>query len=105
MPSHANSGRHRAHALLAPRVSRWPESTEVNLLSWDEAVSVVGDPLYERSGRWSPDQLLDELVDTGWANPRGDLTPKELVLELGARSRVTRLVFDTAQAYTRERCA
>jgi outer membrane protein OmpA-like peptidoglycan-associated protein len=79
---------------------------EVNLLSWNEAATIVVVPPSESSSnQWSAEEILDEMPDTGWANPRGDVTPKVFVIEMQTRSRITSLLFDTAQAFSRDRCA
>jgi hypothetical protein len=79
---------------------------EINLLSWGAGALVVQSPPSEStSGQWSPDELLDELKDTGWANKRGDLTPKAIVFELAQTSVIGSVAFDTAQVYSRERSA
>ncbi|MGO8813717.1 MAG: hypothetical protein ACLQVG_03500, partial [Terriglobia bacterium] len=52
-------------------------ATSVNLLAWGAGALVVqAPPSYSDSGNWSPDGLLDELPNTGWATVSGDLTPK-----------------------------
>ena len=79
---------------------------EVNLLSWGEGALVVPPaPAESRQGQWSADVLLDEVPETGWANPRGDMTPKSLVFELAASGRITHFVFNTAQAFSAARSA
>jgi hypothetical protein len=58
-----------------------------------------------QSSPWTPDSLLDEDKETGWASPRADLTPKTFVFELAQKSEITSLVFDTAQVDQPERNA
>ena len=71
---------------------------EVNLLSWGAGALVVQlPPSYSDSGSWSPESLLDELPNTGWATKSGDLTPKVFVFEMADNSEITSLGFDTAQ--------
>jgi len=71
---------------------------ESNLLSWGAgAVVVVAPPSYADTGSWSPESLLDELPNTGWCTKSGDLTPKVFVFEMGEKSSITSLAFDTAQ--------
>jgi hypothetical protein len=78
----------------------------VNLLSWGAGALIVqAPPSYSDSGNWSPDALLDELPNTGWATKAGDLTPKVFVFELADRSQLTSLAFDTAQVENRGRGA
>jgi outer membrane protein OmpA-like peptidoglycan-associated protein len=93
--------------LLSPLAARAQGSTEeINLLSWGAGALVVQSPPSEaESGQWSTEALLDEVKETGWANKRGDLTPKAIVFELAQRSEINSLAFDTAQAYSRERSA
>src|ERR1700691_6173551 len=56
------------------------DADEINLLSWGAgALVVLAPPSYSTSGSWSPNSLLDELPNTGWATPSGDLTPKVFV--------------------------
>jgi outer membrane protein OmpA-like peptidoglycan-associated protein len=70
---------------------------ESNLLSWGAGALVVeAPPSYSDSGNWSPESLLDELPDTGWATKSGDLTPKVFVFEMAEKSTITSLAFDTA---------
>jgi outer membrane protein OmpA-like peptidoglycan-associated protein len=93
--------------LLSPPAA-WAQggTEEINLLSWGAGALVVQSPPSEStSGQWSTDALLDELKDTGWANKRGDLTPKAMVFELAQASEINSLAFDTAQVYSRERSA
>jgi OmpA-OmpF porin, OOP family len=79
---------------------------ESNLLSWGAgAVVVVAPPSYSDTGNWSPESLLDELPNTGWANKAGDLTPKAMVFEMAEKSTITSLAFDTAQVESPERGA
>jgi hypothetical protein len=75
---------------------------EVNLLSWGAGALIVqAPPSYSNSGQWSADAILDELPDTGWATPAGDLTPKVFIFELANRSEITSLAFDTANVENR----
>jgi outer membrane protein OmpA-like peptidoglycan-associated protein len=96
-----------ALALLLPLAARAQGNTEeINLLSWGAGALVVESPPSESAhDQWSPSMLLDEIKDTGWANKRGDLTPKAIVFELAQKSEISSLAFDTAQAYSRERSA
>jgi outer membrane protein OmpA-like peptidoglycan-associated protein len=71
---------------------------ESNLLSWGAGALVVeAPPSYSDAGNWSPESLLDELPNTGWATKSGDLTPKVFVFEMAEKSAITSLAFDTAQ--------
>src|SRR5580698_2050369 len=93
--------------LFATLTARAQSGTEeINLLSWGAGALVVQSPPSESaSGQWSTDSLLDEFKDTGWANKRGDLTPKAIVFELAQTSEISSVAFDTAQVYSRERSA
>jgi flagellar motor protein MotB len=97
-----------ATLLLQPTLPARAQSaaSSVNLLSWGAGALIVqAPPSYDTSGNWSPDGLLDELPNTGWATESGDLTPKVFVFELAARSQITSLGFDTAQVENRGRGA
>ncbi len=97
-----------AFLLLQPKSPARAQSgaTPVNLLSWGAGALIVqAPPSYAESGNWSPDALLDELTNSGWATPAGDLTPKVFVFELAVRSQITSLGFDTAQVENRGRGA
>jgi outer membrane protein OmpA-like peptidoglycan-associated protein len=93
---------------LQPKPTAWAQTAAapVNLLSWGAGALIVqAPPSYSDSGNWSPDALLDELPNTGWATKAGDLTPKVFVFELADRSQITSLAFDTAQVENRGRGA
>jgi hypothetical protein len=78
----------------------------VNLLSWGAGALIVqAPPSYSNEGNWSPDALLDELPNTGWATPAGVLTPQVFIFELANRSEITSLAFDTAHVENRGRGA
>ena len=107
----------KAHAWIAlvcaclPLTVRMPAqaksgSDEINLLSWGAgALVVVAPPSYSDTGEWSPEDLLDELPNTGWATKDGDLAPKVFVFELADKSQITSLGFDTAHVENPERGA
>ncbi len=81
-------------------------ASAANLLSWGAGALIVqAPPSYSSSGAWSPDDLIDELPNTGWATRAGDLTPQVFVFELAVRSQITSLGFDTAQVENRGRGA
>jgi outer membrane protein OmpA-like peptidoglycan-associated protein len=94
--------------LLLQRISAQTVSSpaESNLLAWGAGALVVeAPPSYSDSGSWSPESLLDELPNTGWATKSGDLTPKAFVFEMTEKSSITSLAFDTAQVETPGRAA
>lgn len=94
--------------LLLQRISAQTGSSpaESNLLAWGAGALVVeAPPSYSDSGSWSPESLLDELPNTGWATKSGDLTPKVFVFEMTEKSSITSLAFDTAQVETPGRAA
>jgi len=94
--------------LLLQRISAQTVSSpaESNLLAWGAGALVVeAPPSYSDSGSWSPESLLDELPNTGWATKSGDLTPKVFVFEMTEKSSITSLAFDTAQVETPGRAA
>src|SRR5580658_6541437 len=94
--------------LLLPSLSAQTGSgpAESNLLSWGAgALVVVAPPSYSDTGSWSPESLLDELPDTGWATKEGDLAPKVFVFEMVESSAITSLGFDTAQVENPGRAA
>ena len=96
-----------ALALWLP-LAAWAQGStdEINLLSWGAGALVVqSPPSASASGQWSTESLLDELKDTGWANSRGDFSPKVIVFELAQRSEISSVAFDTAQVEKRERSA
>jgi outer membrane protein OmpA-like peptidoglycan-associated protein len=79
---------------------------ESNLLSWGAGALVVeAPPSYSDTGNWSPESLLDELPNTGWATKTADLTPKVFVFEMAERSAITSVAFDTAQTENQGRAA
>jgi len=79
---------------------------ESNLLSWGAGALVVeAPPSYSDTGNWSPESLLDELPNTGWATKTADLTPKVFVFEMAERSAITSVAFDTAQTENPGRAA
>lgn len=76
--------------LLLQRISSQTGSSpaESNLLAWGAGALVVeAPPSYSDSGSWSPESLLDELPNTGWATKSGDLTPKVFIFEMTEKAR------------------
>lgn len=71
---------------------------EQNVLALGAGAQTVVAPVsYNTAYNWSPDALLDEQLATGWATRNKDLSPKVFVFQLGERSTLTGLGFDTAK--------
>jgi outer membrane protein OmpA-like peptidoglycan-associated protein len=71
-----------------------PATAEVNLASYASGAWIVKrPPEYDES--WSSAWLLDERSDSGWATPKGVVAPQQIVIELGQRSLVKAVEFDT----------
>lgn len=71
-----------------------PPAAEVNLASYASGAWIVKrPPEYDES--WSSVWLLDERSDSGWATPKGVVTPQQIVIELGQRSLLKAVDFDT----------
>jgi outer membrane protein OmpA-like peptidoglycan-associated protein len=73
-----------------------PAATEVNLASYASGAWIVKRPPEYDEG-WSSVWLLDERSDTGWATPKGMVTPQQIVIELGQRTLVKAVEFDTGR--------
>nr|WP_295783040.1 OmpA family protein [Rhodoferax sp.] len=72
-------------------------STDINLMSFaNGAWMVKKPPEYDES--WSAFWLLDERSQTGWATPKGVVTPQELVVVLPEQSVIKTIEFDSASA-------
>jgi OOP family OmpA-OmpF porin len=69
------------------------------------ALVAAAPPSYHETGEWSPEALLDELPETGWASPAGDLTPKVFIFELAEKSTISSLGFDSAHTESSARAA
>lgn len=79
-------------------------SASDNLASLGAGAIVVKQPVaYDAS--WSGFWLIDEDPSTGYAPPKGDLAPKEFVIELADTDEISDLSFDVAQAESEERAA
>ncbi len=75
-----------------------------NLASFGAGAIVVKQPAaYDDS--WSGMWLIDEDPSTGYAPPKGDITPKEFVIELADKDEIDELAFDIAHAESPERAA
>lgn len=72
-----------------------PAATEINLTSYaNGAWMLKKPPEYDES--WSAFWLLDERAQTGWATPKGVVSPQELLIVLPEESLIQNLEFDTA---------
>jgi outer membrane protein OmpA-like peptidoglycan-associated protein len=70
---------------------------DVNVASYAYGTWVVKHPK-EYDAKWSAPMLFDEHSASGWATPKGTVGPQEIVVELGQRSLIHALEFDTASA-------
>ncbi|MFT3698215.1 MAG: OmpA family protein [Kofleriaceae bacterium] len=75
-----------------------------NLASLGAGAIVVKQPVaYDSS--WSGFWLIDEDPATGYAPPKGDIAPKEFVIELADTDEISDLSFDVKQAENEQRAA
>ncbi|HUL94822.1 MAG TPA: OmpA family protein [Usitatibacter sp.] len=84
-------------ALAAPPAFAQPAdpAPETNLASYAMGGWIVKHPrAYDES--WGAHWLLDERPDSGWASPRGVVTPDEIVVQLAQSSMIRAVEFDTA---------
>jgi outer membrane protein OmpA-like peptidoglycan-associated protein len=70
-------------------------ANEPSLTSFSAGALIVQRP-EEYSDGWRAFWLLDGRADSGWATPKGVLTPQTIVIALPERTQLERLVFDTA---------
>lgn len=70
-------------------------NTEASLVSFSAGALVVQKP-QEYSDGWSAFYITDENSATGWATPKGVVTPQVIVIELPEKTVLKRLEFDTA---------
>ncbi len=72
-------------------------TADINLTSYANGAWIVKKPgEYDES--WSAFWLLDERSQTGWATPKGVVTPQELLVVLPEQSVIKNIEFDSAQA-------
>jgi len=70
-------------------------ATDINLTSFANGAWIVKKPPeYDES--WSAFWLLDERSQTGWATPKGLVTPQELLIVLPEQSVIKAVEFDSA---------
>jgi outer membrane protein OmpA-like peptidoglycan-associated protein len=67
----------------------------LNLTSYANGAWLLKKPA-EYNEEWSAFRLLDERADTGWATPKGTVTPQEVVIALPEQSVVSLIEFDSA---------
>lgn len=89
-------------AVLCALGSRAHADPRPNLASFGAGALVVKQPAAYGDG-WSGIWLLDEDPTSGYAPPKGDLEPKEFVIELADRDEIDELAFDIAHAESAER--
>lgn len=71
--------------------------SDINLTSYANGAWMLKKPTeYDES--WSAFWLLDERSKTGWATPKGTVSPQELLIVLPEESVIKTLEFDTASA-------
>lgn len=71
-------------------------STDINLTSYANGAWILKKPAeYDES--WSAFWLLDERSQTGWATPKGVVTPQEVLIALPEQSVIKALEFDSAR--------
>lgn len=70
---------------------------ELNLTSYANGAWILRKPA-EYNLEWSAFRLLDEYHQTGWATPKGVVTPQQLLIVLPEQSVIRAIEFDTASA-------
>jgi outer membrane protein OmpA-like peptidoglycan-associated protein len=81
----------------AATTSSASESQEPSFVSFSSGALIVQKP-QEYDETWSAFRILDEKATTGWATPKGVLTPQTIVIALSEKTELNRLEFDTASA-------
>jgi OmpA-OmpF porin, OOP family len=89
-------------ALLSAPAFADKAETKPNLAAFGAGALVVKAP-EAYSDAWSGFQLLDEDPTSGYAPKKGDLTPKQFVIELADEDEISELSFDIAGAETGDR--
>lgn len=70
-------------------------STDINLTSYANGAWILKKP-EEYSDNWTAFWLLDERSESGWATPKGTVTPQQLLIVLPEQSVIKALEFDSA---------
>ena len=73
------------------------DSQEPSLVSFSSGALIAQKP-QEYSETWSAFRILDEKPTTGWATPKGVITPQTIVIVLPEKTELHRLEFDTEHA-------
>ncbi len=73
------------------------DSQEPSLVSFSSGALIAQKP-QEYNETWSAFRILDEKGATGWATPKGVITPQSIVIALSEKTELNRLEFDTANA-------
>jgi outer membrane protein OmpA-like peptidoglycan-associated protein len=73
------------------------DSQEPSLVSFSAGALIAQKP-QEYNETWSAFRILDEKATTGWATPKGVITPQAIVIALSEKTELNRLEFDTASA-------
>ncbi|HEX3067348.1 MAG TPA: OmpA family protein [Thermoanaerobaculia bacterium] len=73
------------------------DSQEPSLVSFSSGALIALKP-QEYNETWSAFRILDEKATTGWATPKGVITPQSIVIALPEKTELNRLEFDTASA-------
>ncbi|HXH93224.1 MAG TPA: discoidin domain-containing protein [Thermoanaerobaculia bacterium] len=71
------------------------DSQEPSLVSFSSGALIAQKP-QEYNETWSAFRILDEKATTGWATPKGVITPQTIVVALSEKTELNRLEFDTA---------
>ncbi len=75
-----------------------------SLTSFSSGAIIVVRP-QEYSESWSAFRIIDEKRTTGWATPKGVITPQTIVIEMPEKTRLDSLSFDTAHVDRDDRAA
>ncbi len=79
----------------APPAAASAPAAQPSLVSFSAGALLVQKP-QEYDDSWSAFWLLDERAESGWATPKGTITPQVIVIALPERTVLKRLEFDTA---------
>jgi outer membrane protein OmpA-like peptidoglycan-associated protein len=84
-----------AGSVLGAPASQASQASQPSLVSFSAGALLVQKP-QEYDDNWSAFWLLDERAESGWATPKGTITPQVIVIALPERTVLKRLEFDTA---------